>query len=415
MSRAAPRVLFVVADSVRPDFLGCYAPERKTPGLDALAHEGVRFETVYAAAPWTVPSLGAMLTGRWAHALGLVKWEQPFVDGVPTLFDLCEAAGIPVASFPFDPGHLFVRCPRAGVVGSSQDGERMLKWFRQHRRGPLLAFVHCWSTHVPYLDKHLPLSKWNMLCQGILGLLGAPDPAQRRAHRRQVKGLYELAIQRFSDSWLPRLVEAARPDLLLVTSDHGESWGERLPPGAAPRDVFDLHGNHLHDEVLRIPLILHGPGLLPRAQVRGQASGADLLPTLADLLGLDVEGIPLDGRSLLPFVEAGEIPPGPIAHFCRNRDFVDQPELPRNKAEVFSELGCVRGGRKLLREVPGGTQRAFDLQADPQEQRPVSPAPARCQALGRALDRAWADCQVGAHEPDDYKAMRARLRALGYL
>ena len=188
-----------------------------------------------------------------------------------------------------------------------------------------------------------------------------------------------------------------------------------MPPEAAPRDVFDLHGNHLHDEVLRIPLILHGPELLPRAQVGGQASGADLLPTLADLLGLDARDMLLDGRSLLPFVRAGEIPPGPFAHFCRNRDFVDQPDLPRNKSEVFQELGCVRSGRKLLREVPSGAERAFDLQTDPTELRAVSPVPADCQALAGALDRAWSDCQVGAHEAEDYRLMRARLRALGYL
>ncbi len=415
MNRVAPRVLLVVADSVRPDFLGCYAPGRSTAGLDTFAAEGALFETVYAAAPWTVPSIGAMLTGRRAHRLGLVKWEQPFPDGVPTLFDRAAQAGIPVASFPFDPGHLFVRFPQAGVVGSSQDGDAMLRWFQEHDRGPLLAFVHHWSTHVPYLDRHLSLREWNMLCKGIIGLLGVPDPARRRAHQAQVRSLYQAAVERFCNAWLPSLVEAAKPDLLVITADHGESWGERLAPDDKPRDVFDLHGNHLHDEVMRVPLILHGPGLLPRTRVRGQASGVDLMPTLLDLMGLEEGASRVDGRSLAPFLESGVIADGSPAHFCRNRDFVDRPDLPTDKAQVFRELGCVQAGRKLLREVSTGRERAYDLVADPEERAPVAAEELGCGALAAALDQAWADSRVGAHEPEDYRRMRARLQALGYL
>ena len=87
------KILLIVADSLRADALGCYNPARVTPTVDALAEEGCRFETAITAAPWTVPSLAAMLTGAWSHRLGLVKWEQPWSLDTPTLFGYFRAAG----------------------------------------------------------------------------------------------------------------------------------------------------------------------------------------------------------------------------------------------------------------------------------------------------------------------------------
>jgi len=197
---------------------------------------------------------------------------------------------------------------------------------------------------------------------------------------------------------------------VVVTADHGESWGERLPPGQVPRDVFDLHGNHLHDEVVRIPWILHAPGRLPPARVRGTARGVDMLPTLLDLLGLPPVGC--DGRSLLPHVSEGSLPEGRRAHFCRNRDFVDQPTLPTRPGDVFVELGCVSGATKVLRRVGEEAMRVYDLRVDPTEDRPRVEAH---HPLAAELDAAWAACVVGAHDEADHRAMRRRLRALGYL
>lgn len=395
------KVLLVVADSVRADALDA------SP-LGAFAAEGTCFPQARAGAPWTVPAVGALLTGTWAHRLGLVKWEQPYPAQHPTLFHRLEEAGIPVASFPFDPAHLFVHAPEARVVGSSQDRDPMLAFLQEQRGKPGLVLVHHWWTHLPYLDRHLPLGPWNQLCRGLLSTLAAPDPALRLRNRDRLEGLYRLAVERLGQTHLPDLVDAARPDLTVVLADHGESWGERMEPGTYPRDVFDLHGNHLHDEVLRIPWILHGPGVVPRARVEGPARGVDLLPTLLDLMGLPP--VACDGRSLVPWLE-GAIPDDVPSYAFRNRDFVDLPSLPQSPEQVFVEASVVRDQVKVLRQVDGTRARRFDLRADPGETRALPPDP----SLLADLDAAWDQAVVGSHGEEDYARMRSRMRALGYL
>jgi len=111
----AMRVILIVADSLRNDALGCTGSQWETPTVDRLASDGTLFERVISAAPWTVPSIAAMLTGIYSHRLGLAKWEQPWPEHHPTLFDLADQKGMKTASFVFDPTHLFRRVPSARV------------------------------------------------------------------------------------------------------------------------------------------------------------------------------------------------------------------------------------------------------------------------------------------------------------
>jgi arylsulfatase A-like enzyme len=417
------RVLFLVADSLRADALGCYGSGLHTPTVDGLASSGARFETVISSAPWTVPSLAAMLTGVWSHRLGLMKWEQPWPREVPTLFDAFRQKKLETASFVFEPDHLFRSCPEAGVVGSSQDTDAMLAWFRARRHGDYFAFVHYWWTHVPYLRRKLALPMWNKLCRQILELLSVTDPAQRLANRRRVKGLYALAVEEFSEQWLPALLDAAHADVVVLVSDHGESWGERLPMSESLDDVFDLHGNHLHDEVLRVPWILHAPGLVPAVAVNGMARTVDVLPTLLELLELERPSSPLsegrvlevNGRSLVPALASGRVERVLPAFSSRNHDFVDTDALPREPDEVYVEFACRDAATKVLTDFRGEDARQYDLLSDPGELRPTPVSDSSGSALAEALRAELPSAVVAPHDPEDFARMRRQLENLGYL
>lgn len=414
------RALFVVVDSLRADALGCYGAAAATPTVDVLGAQGARFETVVSSAPWTLPSLAAMLTGVWSHRLGLMKWEQPWPREVPTLFDAFRAKGIETASFVFDPDHLFRSCPEASVVGSSQDTDAMLAWFRERKSGDYFAFVHYWWTHVPYVRRKLPLATWNKVNEQILALLSAPDPAVRAANREQVKGLYALAVQDFSEQWLPALLEEARADVVVLVADHGESWGERLSMDETLDDVFDLHGNHLHDEVIRVPWILHAPGLVAPSVVKGLARSVDIMPTLVELLGLDHPsvhvangGFARAGRSLVSALASGRIAEDALGICARNEDFVDAPALPTDPRDVYVELACRDLATKVVADFGSDATREYDLVRDPGELHPR--AGSESSPLTRALRAEMRAAAVAPHEPGDFACMKQRLRDLGYL
>ena len=109
--------VILVADSVRADMLLGPGGRAHTPFFDRLAGQGASFDTAISAAPWTVPSIAAMLTGVYAHRLGLVKWEQPWPASRRSLFDLAADAGMEVGSFVFDTAHLFRNVGAASVRG----------------------------------------------------------------------------------------------------------------------------------------------------------------------------------------------------------------------------------------------------------------------------------------------------------
>jgi arylsulfatase A-like enzyme len=412
------RVIFLVVDSLRADALGCYGGPQATLTVDALAAGGARFETVVSSAPWTVPSLGAMLTGIWSHRLGLLQWQQPWPSGVATLFDAVHRSRLETASFVFDPDHLFRSCPEAGVVGSSQDTEAILAWFRARRHSDYFAFVHYWWTHVPYLRRKLPLPDWNRVCQAILQQLSATDPPQREANRAKVKGLYALAVREWSELWLPALLDAAQADVVVLISDHGESWGERLPVGAALEDVFDLHGNHLHDEVLRIPWILYAPGLVKPVAVAGLARSVDVMPTLIDLLELEARhdgDEKISGRSLVSSLVSGAIGRQGPAMSARTHDFVEADTVPTEPGEVYVELACQDLATKVIMNFAGDEAHTYDLLVDPGEQAPLAVPSAEAQGFAQALRDERANAVVAPSAPEDFALMRRQLEKLGYL
>ncbi len=96
---AAPNVLLVVLDTVRPDHLSLYGYGRSTsPTLERMARQGIRFDGARATAPWTLASHASLFTGRLPHELG-VKWMTPLGRGFPTLAEYLGSHGYATAGF----------------------------------------------------------------------------------------------------------------------------------------------------------------------------------------------------------------------------------------------------------------------------------------------------------------------------
>jgi arylsulfatase A-like enzyme len=415
-------LVLIVADSVRHDAFSCYrggaAPtpfglpcSPRTPTVDRLAGEGALFERTIASAPWTLPSLGSMLTGVYAHRLGLARWDQPWPTDYESLFGLARQAGYQVASFVFDPDHLFSRVPEASVCGSSQDTEGLLAWLREHRQESFFILIHYWWTHIPYIDRSTSVPEWRLLTDEVLAAL-RNGPAARAGVQR----LYGHAVERFSEAWLPRVLETLDLDQcwLSLIADHGESWGERSHD-RVPTEVFDLHGNGLFEEVLRVPWIIRPPGGMRGRRIPQLVRNVDVMPTLASLLGWQPPlNADLDGKNLASALDTGKVDDTLDAISVRNHDCITTSLRPNTPEALYTAFALT--GPRWRQIWQPGTDRlqSFDLASDPGELSDLGNPPALADGA-RRLRAELARARVGDFVDEQATAVASRLRQWGYL
>lgn len=387
-------VLLITIDTLRADALSSYGGPAATPNLDGLA--GLRFTNAHAHAVMTLPSHASILTGRYPFEHGVRdNAGYRLDDRLPTLADLVRAKGLAtgafVGAFPLDrqfgldrgfatyddvggrqvaQGELRLSERRADAVV-----ERAVTWIEQ-QQGPWFTWVHVFDPHAPYAPP-------------------APFDA------RYVSNPYAGEVAWVDAALEPLLRAGARPDrptTIVVTSDHGEGLGEH---GEL------THGTFAYESTLRVPLIVGQVGAgtsdvsarITRV-VNAPVRHIDILPTVLDLLGIDVPaGLP--GRSLAR---------------------VDR-EAPRDEATYFEAMspmltrgwaplrGVIAGGHKYI-QLP--IEEVYDLAADPGERRNLASTDgARLESLAAALDRMNAALpgERIAEAPD----VRARLESLGYV
>lgn len=444
---ARPNLILVSIDTLRADRLGCYGHPRPTsPAIDALAAEGTRFANVYAPTNWTLPSHYTMMTSLYpsAHGVNPDRWLLAGRRGASesfrirgsgkeeTLAERLEAMGYFTAAvtesgwvdarFGFDQGF-------ASYVGHGNDNlvegtqKLTLAWLEAHRDLPFFLFVHTYQAHQPY---HQPPPYDRMFVEeGHIGyaMPGLPLPMElfdlfkdgtfppMPADVRAFSGLYDGEV-RYVDAFVEALraslreLDLERDTVVLFTSDHGEEIFER--------GNFD-HGETLYDEVMRVPLILWGPGRVPAGETRDTPVAVlDVLPTLVELAGGEVgEGI--QGRSLTPLL-GGETE-GLAGRVLFGEGFADE-SVPM----VCAWDGSGPSSSKAIFYGPDlGRVELFDLARDPgetvnvAERRPETVARLREQVLAWQAENARIHGRLGAATQTLDEETQERLRALGYL
>jgi arylsulfatase A-like enzyme len=394
-------VIVYVSDALRADHVGCYGARHvRTPTIDELAAGGLRFDQAISAAPWTCPSMTSMITGLYPHHHGVFHWDAALDPAVPTLFDLFAEAGYRTASFVFDESYLFTEVANANVQGTSERLDGALAWLREQHGEPFLLFVHSWATHMPYDVRHAERKEWRAAKSALLGAIQADDAAGVERWREA----YRAAVEHQSETLFASLLEELDRLRLRETtavaflSDHGESWGERFVDKRDVQGIYHLHGATLHDEILRVPLVISAPNRIEPGVVTQQVRSVDLAPTLLDLAGIGA--VECDGLSLLPLADG------------RERD--DRLALAATTDRgALSQLALRSPPWKLILRVDSGAEEAYRLDVDPGEldSRPDE-APADLRSL-LYLELESAERRELSEE--DAAAVTARLADLGYL
>jgi arylsulfatase A-like enzyme len=411
----ARNVVLIVWDTVRASYTSLHGYQRDTtPHLAEWARKGVRYDLALAPAPWTFPSHSTFFTGQWPFRLNS-QWKYTLDAADPTLAEYLSSRGYQTAGFVantdccnyetgLDRGFAhyedYATTPRS-LLGRTVAGKWILenllsfgdhydkKWIGLQSRGareingafldwlgrrrpdrPFFAFLNYFDAHAPYIA---PAGQ-----QGRFGIRPTTPGDYRiladfvtmdknRISKRDVwlaRDCYHDCIA-FLDSQLGRLLDELQGQGLLektdviITSDHGEEFGEHL---------FFGHSRNTNLDAIGVPLVILSPRAPGGRVVSSPVSLRDLPATVVDLLGLSA-GSPFPGRSLTAYWGPGTGPfPGitspALTEQAEAAAFQSRPS-PGREHPGF-QMSLVASGHHYIRHGMG-LEQLYDLRVDPSE------------------------------------------------
>ena len=334
-----PNFLVILCDDLGYGDLGCFGHKSiKTPHLDKLASQGIRFTDCYAAAPVCSASRAGLLTGRTPSRVGVYDWIPPghvmhLRKEEVTIATLLKQAGYSTCHVgkwhlngkfnskqqpqPGDHGfeHWMSTQNNAGPshenpvnfvrngqpVGPTQGyscqvvADEAIKWLREirNKEKPFFQFVCFHEPHEPIASPPDLVAKY-------------PDA------KKEGEALYYANVtnmDRAVGKLLTYLDEAklAENTLVFFTSDNGPETLLRYPNG------WRSHGSpgplrgmklHVYDGGIRVPGMLRWPAQVKAGQTSGEPiCNIDVLPTFCELAAIKPPGQPLDGVSLVSLLD----------------------------------------------------------------------------------------------------------------
>jgi arylsulfatase A-like enzyme len=323
-----PDVIIVSIDTLRADHLSAYGHDRPTsPFLDKLAADGTRFAHARSTSPWTLPAHTTMLSGQLPTTHQVTDDHLSLDVGVAVLPEVMKQAGYRTGAsvatlyvsrkFGFERGFDFFddhgitseKINLSGSVTADKVISSAVDWIEDVPAGePVFLFLHFYDVHYHY-DPPAPFStmfdrapaRGDRRFKNYYAHKKKPLTPAQKAHQL---AQYDESI-RYVDDELQKLHkllgDAGRKSRWVVTSDHGEEFGERGSWG---------HAHSLYAEQLRVPLIISGEGL-PSGVVVPEAVGIhDIAPTVASWVG----GVlpQADGIDLAPAMGGAAVPVRPF-------------------------------------------------------------------------------------------------------
>ncbi len=439
-------IALIVMDTVRADHLSAYGYERGTsPFLERLCEQGTRFDRAWSSSSWTLPAHASMFTGLLPRDHGASQSHLSLVGQPVQLAQLLARGGYHTAGFSNNPwvsdktglaagfdhyGELWRKRQRPDPLLGDPTSAAVASWLEQDwdRERPFFLFVNLMEAHGPYepdwkhswplLGGPLQVGQARERYQSVdeLGLVRSWYAGGQPLDAGVIEGardLYDAEIRQV-DAAVERIVahvdRHADPadTTLVVTTDHGESFGDHGHVG---------HAFSVYDNLLRVAMVARGPGFARGVSEPGVVQLVDLFPTLLMSAGV----VPphqggIDMRGELP-QERG---------LAASYAYPDQvlgtfPAALRRSAGLDAHrrsFAVGLDGRHKLIIDSEGREELYDLSQDPGELSPLQDAPAdlleRLRALaesGRPVEHVGPAVEVDREDQETVQA----LRALGYL
>jgi len=417
------QVLLITTDTLRADHLGCYGNATvRTPRLDELAADSVRFRDAYSVTNVTNPSHTSIFTSLYLKDHKVTDNFTKLSPDVPTLIDELSEAGYRtggfVSSFNFQPEKCdfdhrfddFFACAVYFERRAEDVNADLFPWLGEHRNDDFFAWVHYFDAHMPY-EPPWPYNRMYPTRGGEKIEIPSEYKGNMKWFSSSNKLSYYTGMYMGEVSYLDarigdltdrlRALEMYDDATIVLVSDHGESLGEH--------GIYCEHYG-LHEATTRVPLLVKLPGARHTGERTGLVSTLDVYPTLFDFLDLPVDP-GLRGRSLRPWIESGEPVPGDRAWSEHARIEQVAVRTPTHRflegkvdLQLFPDYGLVDGGLEL-----------YDLVRDPGETRNLADEDAALAARLRAeLDAFLEDARDHASGGRVDEAFDEGLEAIGY-
>ncbi len=342
-------VLLVTIDTVRYDHttMGGYVKKKgrdTTPRLAELARRAVNFEFANAPSAGTMASVPAIIMSRFFHSgihLGPERRPMPpkILDDNTTVGEMMKQAGYKTGAivtheyfndWGIDQGfdtydNDLGAKPDPYGIKADKTTEKAQSWIARQGGSKWFLWVHYIDPHGRYVAH--------------------PGETQ---YGTSEEDLYDGELH-WTDKNLGQLLDfiAHTPNadrtIIVVTSDHGDGFNEH---------GFINHGQKLYRELQNVPLVFYVPDNEP-VSVQGPVSNLDIFPTLADLAGVDVSGLSLEGESLVPQLFYGRD--------ARQRVVFAETNYPDPLRAAIS------ADYKLIYNLKANVYELYDLRTDPWE------------------------------------------------
>jgi len=387
-------VVLLILDTVRSNDLSLYGYDRATtPRLTRLAESSTVFDWAIAPSSWTLPSHVAMLTGKRAGEVS-ARWRHPYDGAFPSIAELLQRDGWATAAFTanyfytlresgisrgfthFEGNRLTVKQAVVGTPIMQLGGLQQLSYSRKLRTIANNLRHFDWHTTNTLSDRKSARAvvgsflAWQAR-QGdhpffaFLNLFDAHKPYRVEApfdtmfgSDRSDRGDYDRSVA-YIDHWVGVLVDSLarrgvlNHTLLIVTSDHGELFGEH--------GLTD-HGNSLYLPVVRVPLLLRLPGQVPAGSRVGTAVSPRHLPaTIMALLQPDRAAEFADSSLARAWLDPGWS--YPVVSEVERRGNPINPDEPTTRGPM---VAVTDGGWHYIRGGDG-SEEMYALEADSTE------------------------------------------------
>ena len=328
-----PNIIFILADDLGYSQTGCYGSDYyKTPNVDKLAEEGIRFTNAYSACSVSSPTRASILTGKYPARLHLTDfiagnnsddyllsqpdWQKYLPLEEVTMAEILKERDYQTAIFgkwhlsvtkfgpeslPFNPdkqgfNQYFVidkpdrtDNPENDPHKSDSVGNRSVEFIRENAGNPFFLFVSFSAIHNPLMEKADSVERWKSI-SGSEKPENNPVIAAMLARMDRNIGKIINTVEE---------LDLASNTMIIFFSDNGglESDAKQTPL---------RHGKGwLYEAGIRVPLIIKWPASIKAGQVSNEiVNSIDFLPTLTDLVGAE-RNTGVDGISLLSHITKG--------------------------------------------------------------------------------------------------------------